>query len=95
VYLRGESTHSPGVDSTFEAGLVLEGAARAAGLPILRTAALPAGTREMRFSPSAGGMIWQPIPLLRLIERPDRVLGELYLYWPRLADSTGRDAQPY
>ena len=40
-------------------------------------------------------MIWHPMPLLRLIERPDRVLGELYFYWPRLVDSVGRDVQPY
>ena len=31
-----------------------------------------AGVREMRFSPGSGGMVWHPIPLLRLIEGPDR-----------------------
>jgi hypothetical protein len=70
VYLKVESAHSHGVDST-------------------------SGVREVRFSASRSGMVWHPIPLLRLIEWPDRVLGELYFYWPRMRDSTGRDAQPY
>lgn len=39
-------------------------------------------------------MIWQPIPFLRLVEWPDSVAGELYLYWSRLRDSTGREVPP-
>ena len=95
VYLRVDSVSSQSIDSTVGAGVVLESAARAARLPVLRTAALADGGREMRFSVSRSGMVWEPIPLLRLIELPDRVLGELYLYWGRQSDSTGQDIEPY
>jgi hypothetical protein len=96
-YLRIDSANSRGADSVFGMGAVLEDAARAAGLPVLRTAALETGMRELRFSPGGSGMIWQPIPLLRLIEWPNSsaVSGELFFYWPRLRDSTGHHAQPY
>jgi hypothetical protein len=96
-YLRIDSANSRGADSMFDMGAALEGAARAAGLPVLRTATLLAGMRELRFSPGGSGMVWQPIPLLRLFEWPNSnsVSGELFFYWPRLRDSTGHHAQPY
>ena len=96
-YLRTDSASSRGADSMLGMGAVLEGAARAAGLPVLRTTAVLAGWRELRFSPGGSGMVWQPIPLLRLIEWPNSnaVTGELFFYWPRLRDSTGHHAQPY
>jgi hypothetical protein len=42
-------------------------------------------------------MVWQPLPLLRLIEWPNSnsVSGELFFYWPRIRDSTGHYVQPY
>src|SRR5688500_12116381 len=70
-------------------GSNLDVVSRAAGIPVLRSLILPPGVRGLRFSASDGGMIWQPIPVLRLVEWPDSVAGELYLYWPRLRDSTG------
>lgn len=69
----------------------LDVVSRAAGIIVLRSLILPPGVRELRFSASDGGMIWHPIPVLRLVEWPDSVAGELYLYWPRLRDSTGRE----
>ena len=69
-YLRTDSANSRWADSMLGLGAVLEGAARAAGLPVLRRAALRAGMRELRFSPGGSGRVWQPIPLLRLIEWP-------------------------
>lgn len=97
VYLRIDSANSRGADSMFGMGAIVEDAARAAGLPVLRTAVLPTGMRELRFSPGGSGMVWQPIPLIRLIEWPNSnsVSGELFFYWPRLRDSTGHHAQPY
>ena len=40
-------------------------------------------------------MVWQPAPLLRLVQWPDSVAGELYYYWPRLRDSTGQVIHPW
>lgn len=73
---------------------VLEEVSRAAGIPILSSVVLRPDVRELRLSASVTGMIWQPIPLLRLLQWPDSVAGELYLYWPRLRDSTGREVPP-
>ncbi len=88
VYLKFDTTYSQ------VARFGLDGAAQAAGFPTLRTAILPADAREIRLSPVASGLVWAPSPVLRLIETPDRVIGELYFYWLRLRDSTGRDLQP-
>ena len=73
---------------------VLDEVSRAAGIPILSSVVLQPEVRELRLSPSGSGMIWHPIPLLRLLQWPDSVAGELYLYWPRLRDSTGQDVSP-
>lgn len=73
---------------------VLDEVARAAGIPILSSVVLRPEVRELRLSASVSGMIWQPIPLLRLLQWPDSVAGELYMYWPRLRDSTGREVVP-
>jgi hypothetical protein len=94
-YLRLDSMPSERIDSASATGAALEGAARATGLAVLRTVALPDSAREMRFSASRSTMVWAPTPLLRLIEWPDRILGELYLYWARLSDSTGQEIQPH
>ena len=40
-------------------------------------------------------MLWQPAPLLRLVRWPDSVAAELYYFWPRLRDSTGREIHPW
>lgn len=69
--------------------------AQAAPIPVLDSVALPPGARELRLSASVSGMIWRPIPLLRLVEWDNRVAGELYLYWPRLRDSTGHEMIPF
>jgi hypothetical protein len=95
VYSRIGSGNPREADSTLGVVAVLDGFALAAGLPLLRTAALPAGERELRFSPGGSGKVWQPIPILRLIENPIYwVTGELFYSWPRLHDSTGHHAQP-
>jgi hypothetical protein len=73
---------------------VLSEVSRAAAIPSLRSVGLPPKVREIRFSAAVSGMIWQPIPFLRLVEWPDSVAGELYLYWPRLRDSIGRAVPP-
>jgi hypothetical protein len=95
IYLRRTAASPRGGDSTFESGAVLDSAAGAAGLPLLRTAVLPDGVRELRLSAHGSGMVWQPTPLLRLVQWPSSVFAELFFYWPRLRDSTGRPAQPY
>jgi hypothetical protein len=73
---------------------ILDEVSRAAGIPILSSVVLRPEVRELRLSASVSGMIWQPIPLLRLFQWPDSATGELYLYWPRLRDSTGREVSP-
>ncbi len=88
AYLKFDTTYSK------DARFGLDGAAQAAGFPTLRTAILPADAREIRLSPVASGLVWAPSPVLRLIETPHRVIGELYFYWLRLRDSAGRDLQP-
>jgi hypothetical protein len=95
LYLKFDSTYSQGLDSAGEVKSGREFVAQASGFPPLRTAVLPVGTREMRFSPVPGGMVWSPSPLLRLIEMPDQIIGELYFYWGRLRDSVGYDIQPH
>jgi hypothetical protein len=98
IYLRNDPAMSRPGGRIAGAGTVLEEAARAAGIPVLRTAALEADMRELRLSPGGSGMVWQPIPLLRLIERRSNfrwVSGELFFYWPRLRDSTGHDVRPH
>jgi hypothetical protein len=67
---------------------------RAAAMPVLSSVALLPGARELRMTAAVSGMIWQPVPLLRLVEWHDGVAGELYLYWHRLRDSTGREPSP-
>jgi hypothetical protein len=89
AYLRFDTTYSQ------DARFGLDGAAQAAGFPTLRTAILPADAREIRLSLVASGLVWSPDLVLRLIETPDQVIGELYFYWLRLRDSKGRDLQPY
>jgi hypothetical protein len=68
--------------------------ARASAIPELRSVVLPPGVRELRLTAAVSGMIWQPIPLLRLVEWRDSVAGELYFYWVRLRDSTGLERPP-
>ncbi|HEX2248711.1 MAG TPA: hypothetical protein VHH32_00095, partial [Gemmatimonadales bacterium] len=68
---------------------LLDEFSRAARISQLSATVLPAGARELRLSTS-NGMIWQPIPLLRLVESSEGVAGELYYIWNRLWDSTGR-----
>lgn len=96
VYSRTDSAGSGGADSVLGMEAVLEDAARAAGLPVLRTSALPTAMRELRLSPGGSGIGWQPIPLVRLIEWPNShsVSGELFFYWSRSHDSSGRRAHP-
>jgi hypothetical protein len=93
-FYRPSSPASRRGDSTSGTGTVLDSAARAAGLPVLRTVALSDSGRELRFSAVGSGMVWQPDPLLRLVEHHTWAFGELFFYWPRLRDSTGHPAPP-
>ena len=74
---------------------MLERANGAVGLPALHEAALAPGTRELRFVALEGGMIWHWAPLLRIVQTPDTLFGELYLYWPDQLDSTGTRLGPW
>jgi hypothetical protein len=94
LYVRSGSANLWGGDSSFGMETVLDSVARAAGLPVLRTAALPVGERELRLAAVGSGMAGQPVPLLRLLEAPHSVSGEVFFYWRRSRDSTGRSAQP-
>jgi hypothetical protein len=94
VYERSGSANLWGGDSSFSMETVLDSVARAAGLPVLRTAALPVAERELRLAAVGSGMVGQPVPLLRLLEAPYSVSGEVFFYWRRSRDSTGRSVQP-
>jgi hypothetical protein len=57
--------------------------ADARGIPNLRTVQLPTDTREIRISDGSamvtgGGA---PVPMLRLVQTPQLVKGELYFFW--------------
>jgi hypothetical protein len=93
-FYRSSSPASRRGDSTAGTGTVLDSAARAAGLPVLRTVALPDSVRELRFSAGGSGGGRQPDALLRLVEWHTWAFGELFFYWPRLRDSAGHPARP-
>jgi hypothetical protein len=94
LYVRSGSANLWGGDSSFGTETVLDSVARAAGIPVLRTAALPVATRELRLAAVGSGMVRQPVPLLRLLEAPHWAFGEVFLYWRLSRDSTGRSAHP-
>jgi hypothetical protein len=68
---------------------LLEEISNAADIPVLRSVTLPPGARELRLTGAVSGMIWRPIPQLRLVEWTGGVMGQLYFYWYRLRDSLG------
>ena len=77
-----------------EVAIMLDRVNGAAGLPQLRESILPPGTRELRFLASDGGMMWRGLPLLRIVQTPDSVFGEVYLVWYDRLDSTGTPIEP-
>jgi hypothetical protein len=89
-----QPSHTPPAAGSPPGWDILDQVSRAAGIPVLSSVALQPEVRELRLSVSESGMIWQPIPLLRLLQGPDSVVGELYFYWPRLRDSTGQEIAP-
>jgi hypothetical protein len=56
------------------------------GVPPLRTHAVPDGIREIRLSRGHGMIAGHEYPLLRLVEAPDGVRGELIRFAVRMAD---------
>jgi len=55
--------------------------AEAREIPSLRTVRLPVDTRELRISDSYSMMAGQPVPMLRIVQTPATVKGELYFFW--------------
>ena len=53
----------------------------AVGLPSLAGASLPPGYREFRLSQGHGMILGGRYPLLRIVQSPDHVAGELYWMW--------------
>ena len=53
----------------------------ARGIPNLRTVQLPADTREVRISDGYAMAAGEPVPMLRIVQTPQSVKGELYFFW--------------
>lgn len=82
--IRRDTLDVAGVDT------MVDWAARATGLPALRSPTPLTGTRELRIMALPSGMVWEPFRMLRLVESKGRISGALYLYWYIPRDSLGR-----
>lgn len=55
--------------------------AEARGMPALRSAQLPTGSREIRIADWYSMIAGRPEPMLRVVQLPDRVVGEVLFFW--------------
>lgn len=55
--------------------------AEARGMPSLSSVVLPDGSREIRLTDSYGMAAGRKIPMLRVVETPEGVTGEVILFW--------------
>jgi hypothetical protein len=55
--------------------------AQARGIPHLRTVLLPEGVREVRLADSYSWIAGYEVPMLRIVQEPNTVTGEISFFW--------------